>query len=111
MSPFLLLQVFHLFLDDSLVSTRRMACNQLHPSPTPFARKPRPLLPLLLCGQGVNFFFQHKVTRAYPSAKSSTGATVRVTDLDSYEDFTITTDKAVLNIPAEVRRTSARCWS
>ncbi len=51
--------------------------------------------------QGVKLYYQHKVTQTRPSPKNS-GAVVKVTDLASGEDFKIATDKAVLNIPAEV---------
>lgn len=60
----------------------------------------------LACWQGVKLYFQHKVTRASPSPKhGDDGAVVVFTDLSDSKEFRICTDKAVLNIPAEVRTT------
>lgn len=42
------------------------------------------------------------MTQTRPSPKNNGGAIVRVTDLVSGDEFKIPTDKAVLNIPAEV---------
>lgn len=55
-------------------------------------------------GQGVKLYFQHQVTRTYPSPKGGDdGAVVAFTDLAKDRKFSIFTKKAVLNIPSEVR--------
>lgn len=51
----------------------------------------------------MNLYFQHEVTRTYPSSENGNGATVVVIDLATDEECMIATDKAVLNIPSEVR--------
>eukprot|EP00752_Nemacystus_decipiens_P011719 g10400.t1 len=52
-----------------------------------------------LAAMGVQLYFQHRVTQTHP--KDGGGATVGFTNLNSTEEFTITTDKTVVNIPAE----------
>ena len=69
---------------------------------SPHVERPQPDDPPTKNIQGVKLYYQHRVTRTRPSPKKKSSAIVKVTDLASGDEYKITTDKAVLNIPAEV---------
>lgn len=52
--------------------------------------------------QGVKVFYRHQVTATRPMVRKAGWASVKVADLETDEEFRITTEHAVLNIASEV---------